>query len=65
MAEPVFTISRGKVSRTLLKYYVATSLPPADSRHIVLEDFEVAGIRVGEPRCAAKDMIYSPVVPDV
>ena len=60
MAEPVFTISRGKVSRTLLKYYVATSLPPADSRHIVLEDFEGAGVRVADRCFAAKDMIFAP-----
>ena len=60
MAEPVFTISRGKVSRTLLKYYVATSLPPTDSRHLVLEDFEGAGVRVADRRFAAKDIIFAP-----
>ena len=64
MAGPVFTISRGKVSRTLLKYYVTTSLPPADSRHLVLEDFEGAGIRVADRRFAAKDMICAPGVSD-
>ena len=64
MAEPVFTISRGKVSRTLLKHYVATSLPPADSRHLVLEDFEGAGVRVADRRFAAKDMIFAPGDPD-
>src|ERR687897_3660729 len=64
MAEPAFTISRGKVSRTLLKHSVATSLPPADSRHLVLEDFEGAGVRVAVRRLAAKDMIFAPGDPD-
>ena len=64
MAEPAFTISRGKVSRTLLKHYVATSLPPADSRHLVLEDFEGAGVRVADRRFGAKDMIFAPGDPD-
>jgi CRP-like cAMP-binding protein len=64
MAEPAFTISRGMVSRTLLKHYVATSPSPTDSRHLVLEDFEGAGIRVAERRLAAKDMIFAPGDPD-
>ena len=64
MAEPVFTISRGKVSRTLLKHHVATSLPPADSRHLVLEDFEGAGIRVADRRFTDKDLIFAPGDPD-
>ena len=64
MAEPAFTISTGKVSRTLLEHYVATSLPPADSRHLVLEDFEGAGVRVADRRFAAKDMIFAPGDPD-
>src|SRR5918995_5426665 len=59
VAEPVFTISRGKVSRTLLKYYVATPLPPTDSRHLVIEDFEGAGVRVADRRFGAKDMIFA------
>jgi CRP/FNR family transcriptional regulator, global nitrogen regulator len=64
MAEPAFTISRGMVSRTLLKHYVATSPSPTDSRHLVLEDFEGAGIGVAERRLAAKDMIFAPGDPD-
>jgi CRP/FNR family transcriptional regulator, global nitrogen regulator len=64
MAEPAFTISRGMVSRTLLKHYVATSPSSRDSRHLVLEDFEGAGIRVAERRLAAKDMIFAPGDPD-
>ena len=64
MAEPAFTISRGMVSRTLLKHYVASSLPPADSGHIVLEDFEDAGVRVADRRFGAKDMIFAPGDPD-
>jgi len=60
----VFTTSRGQVSRIMLKHYVATSPPPTDSRHLVLEDFEGAGIRVAERRFAAKDMIFAPGDPD-
>jgi CRP/FNR family transcriptional regulator, global nitrogen regulator len=64
VAEPVFTISRGEVSRIMLKHYVATSLSPTDSRHLGIEDFEEAGIRVAERRLAAKDMIFAPGDPD-
>src|ERR671910_3164740 len=56
----VFTTSRGQVSRIMLEHYVATSLPPADSRHLVLEDFEGAGVRVADRRFGAKDMIFAP-----
>jgi CRP/FNR family transcriptional regulator len=48
----------------MLKRYVATSLSPTDSRHLGLEDFEGAGIRVAERRFAAKDMIFAPGDPD-
>ena len=48
----------------MLEYYVATPLPPADSRHLVLEDFEGAGVRVADRRYAAKDMIFAPGDPD-
>jgi len=64
VAGPVFTISRGEVSRIMLKHYVATSLSPTDSRHVGLEDFEGAGIRVAERRLAAKDLIFAPGDPD-
>src|SRR5215207_5589434 len=64
MAEPVFTVSRGEVSRNMLKHYVATSPPLTDPRHLVREDFEGAGIRVAERRFAAKDMIFAPGNPD-
>jgi CRP/FNR family transcriptional regulator, global nitrogen regulator len=64
VAKPAFTILRGKMSRTLLKHYVAGSLPPADSGHIVLEDFEGAGVRVADRRFGAKDMIFAPGDPD-
>jgi CRP/FNR family transcriptional regulator, global nitrogen regulator len=60
----VFAVSRGEVSRILLKHYVATSPSPTDSRHLGLEDFEGAGIRVAERRIAAKDMIFAPGDPD-
>ena len=48
----------------MLKHYVATTLSPTDSRHLGLEDFEGAGIRVAERRFAAKDMIFAPGDPD-
>jgi CRP-like cAMP-binding protein len=48
----------------MLKHYVATSSSPTDSRHLVLEDFEGAGVRVAERRFAAKDMIFAPGDPD-
>jgi hypothetical protein len=52
------------VSRIMLYPYVATSPSPTDARHLVFENFEIAGIRVSERRFAAKDMIFSPVGPD-
>jgi CRP/FNR family transcriptional regulator, global nitrogen regulator len=64
VAGPVLTISRGEVGRIMLKHYVATTLSPTDSRHLGLEDFEGAGIRVAERRFAAKDMIFAPGDPD-
>ena len=48
----------------MLEQYVATSLSPTGSRHLGLEDFEGAGIRVAERRFAAKDMIFAPGDPD-
>jgi CRP-like cAMP-binding protein len=65
MAETIFTVSRGEVSRKMLKQYVAKSPVPAhSSRHLVIEDFEGAGIRVAERRFAARDMIFAPGDPD-
>jgi CRP-like cAMP-binding protein len=48
----------------MLKHYAATSPSPTDSRHLELEDFEGAGIRVADRRFAAKDMIFAPDDPD-
>src|SRR5687768_18235469 len=48
----------------MLKAYVATSMVPADLRHLVREDFEGAGIRVAERHFAAKGMIFAPGDPD-
>ncbi len=64
MAEAVLTVSRGEVSRKMLKPYVATPAVTADSRHLVLEDFERAGIRAVERRFAARDTIFAPGDPD-
>jgi CRP/FNR family transcriptional regulator, global nitrogen regulator len=52
------------VSRIMLKHDVTTSLSPTDSRHLGIEDFDGAGIRVAERRFAAKDMIFAPGDPD-
>jgi hypothetical protein len=41
----------------MLYPYVATSPSLTDARHLVFEDFEIAGIRVTERRFATKDMI--------
>src|SRR5215210_4078628 len=48
----------------MLKHYVATSPSPTDSRHLGIEDFEGAGIRVADRRFAAKDIIFAPGDPD-
>ena len=65
MAETTFTVSRGEVSSKMLKDYVAPSRATASSsRHLVLEDFERAGVRVAERRFTAKDMIFAPGDPD-
>jgi hypothetical protein len=48
----------------MLYPHVATSPSPTDARHLVFENFEIAGIRVTERRFAAKDRIFSPVGPD-
>src|SRR3712207_3562014 len=64
MAEAVFTFSREEMSRKMPKPYVATPAVSADSRHLVLEDFEDVGIRVVERRFPAKDMIFAPGDPD-
>jgi hypothetical protein len=63
VAEPVFTASRGEQHKALTMRRDFPS--PTDSRHLVLEAIEVAGIRVAEQRFAAKDMIFALVVPDV
>lgn len=63
MAEPVCTTWRGEMSRIMLQPYVATSPIPTDSRHLVFEGFEGAGIRVAERRFAAKDMIIASAIP--
>ena len=65
MAEMLFTVSRGEVSPKMLKHYIAPSPVSANSsRHLVLEDFEGAGIRVANRRFAAKDTIFAPGDPD-
>ena len=65
MDRTLSTVSRREVSRKLLKHYIAPSPVSANSsRHLVLEDFEGAGIRVADRRFAAKDMIFAPGDPD-
>jgi CRP/FNR family transcriptional regulator, global nitrogen regulator len=59
MDSTLSTVSRREVSRRTLFGH-----PPGASRHLGLEDFEEAGIRVTERRFTAKDMIFAPGDPD-
>jgi len=61
VAEPVFTNSRGEQDNALP---LRRDLPsPTDSRHLVFEGIEIAGIRVTERGFAAKDMYFAPAFP--
>jgi CRP/FNR family transcriptional regulator, global nitrogen regulator len=59
MDSTLSTVSRREVSRRTLFGH-----PPGASRHLGLEDFEEAGIRVTERLFTAKDMIFAPGDPD-
>ena len=48
----------------MIKHYPAPSAPATRYRHLSLEDFEEAGIRVAERRFGVKDMIFVPGDPD-
>jgi CRP/FNR family transcriptional regulator, global nitrogen regulator len=48
----------------MISHYPEPLAPAANSRHLSLEDFEEAGIRVAERRYDAKDTIFAPGDPD-
>src|SRR3712207_3225861 len=48
-------------SLIMIKHY---SAPAARQRHLSLEDFEEAGVRVAERHFGAKDLIFAPGDPD-
>ena len=48
----------------LLRHHAETLVAATASRHLDLQDFEGAGIRVIERRFAAKDTIFAPGDPD-
>ena len=48
----------------MIKHYPASSAPATRYRHLSLEDFEKAGIRVAERRFGTKDTIFAPGDPD-
>ncbi len=65
MDRTLSTVSRREVSRrTLFGYPAGTPTTAVASRHLSLEDFEEAGIRVTERHFTAKDMIFAPGDPD-
>jgi CRP-like cAMP-binding protein len=65
MDRTLSTVSRREVSRrTLFGYPDGASTTAVASRHLGLEDFEEAGIRVTERHFTAKDMIFAPGDPD-
>jgi hypothetical protein len=55
VTKPVSTNWRGEQDNALSLR--PTSPSPTDARHLVLKDFEIAGIRVTERRFATRDMI--------
>src|SRR3712207_5237527 len=48
----------------MIKHYSESSAPAARQRHLSLEDFEEAGVRVAERHFGAKDLIFAPGYPD-
>jgi CRP/FNR family transcriptional regulator len=48
----------------MINHYAEPLAPTAGQRHLCLEDFERAGIRVAERRFGARDIIYAPGDPD-
>jgi CRP-like cAMP-binding protein len=65
MNRTLSTVSRREVSRrTLFGHPVEASTTAGASRHLSLEDFEEAGIRVSERHFTAKDVIFAPGDPD-
>ncbi len=48
----------------MIMHHAEPLKPTAGQRHISLEDFENAGVRVAERRLGAKDLIFAPGDPD-
>ncbi len=48
----------------MINHYAEPLAPAAGQRHLCLEDFERAGIRVAARRFGARDIIYAPGDPD-
>ncbi|HSK98896.1 MAG TPA: Crp/Fnr family transcriptional regulator [Rubrobacteraceae bacterium] len=48
----------------MIKHYPEPPAPTASYRHLCLEDFEEAGVRVAERRFGPKDIIFTPGDPD-
>jgi CRP/FNR family transcriptional regulator, global nitrogen regulator len=48
----------------MIMHHAEPLTPTAGQRHISLEDFENAGVRVAERRLGAKDLIFAPGDPD-
>jgi CRP/FNR family transcriptional regulator, global nitrogen regulator len=48
----------------MIKHFAEPYAPAARQRHLSLEDFEGAGVRVAERRFGAKDLIFAPGDPD-
>src|SRR5215217_1623149 len=48
----------------MINHYAEPLAPAAGQRHLCLEDFERAGIRVAARRFGARDLIYAPGDPD-
>jgi CRP-like cAMP-binding protein len=48
----------------MISHYAISLAPEASQRHLCLEDFEAADVRVAERRFGARDIIYAPGDPD-
>jgi CRP/FNR family transcriptional regulator, global nitrogen regulator len=48
----------------MINHYAVPLAPDASQRHLCLEDFEGADVRVAERRFGARDIIYAPGDPD-
>lgn len=58
------TVLRGEEDRKVLRYHAGVPAGVTTSRHLGLEDFEDAGIRVAGRGFRARDLIFAPGDPD-